>query len=487
MKVNLFEKIGDSSLATTSDVATFRNMTWRATLALTVTSLAAFEVAYETAWGSPAVVVYLGCLFALAWVKSTRLACYLGMLIGTVLAALQLTFMFDIFGPAAVGLWMILGVWTGLFLLLSRIVVARWPVWGAIWIPILWVAVEYFRSELYYLRFSWGIPAWAVGNGPWKIGLSCGVYGMSGLVMAAFVVFRHAKNWRVLAAGVGLAIVFTWQSGDLIYSETAGGPTGPKLVGIQLESVTPEVVLASLMQAGSEHPDADMFVFSEYTFGGPIPDEIREWCDNNDKFLVAGGKQPVDEEGAFVNTVYVVGPTGEVEFQQGKSVPIQFFNDGLPAPQQQVWNSPWGKIGFAICYDLSYSRVVDRLVERGAEALIVPAVDAQDWGAHEHLLHARIAPARSYEYRIPIFRLASSGISQLVDATGRELERSSFPGQGEKIVGRLPMGSRCRLPIDRYLVIPAVLATAALLFWLAMKDLEGYWEKLVSRRMYVRS
>ncbi len=59
---------------------------------------------------------------------------------------------------------------------------------------------------------------------------------------------------------------------------------------------------------------------------------------------MVGGKDPVGTNN-YYNTAFVVGTNGEIVFKQVKSVPIQFFRDGLPAPEQKVWNSPWGKIG----------------------------------------------------------------------------------------------------------------------------------------------
>src|SRR5690606_28360859 len=98
----------------------------------------------------------------------------------------------------------------------------------------------------------------------------------------------------------------------------------------------------------------------------------------NGRYLVVGGKQPEGDN--YFNTAFVIGPGGEIEFQQAKSVPIQFFNDGLPAREQQLWDSPWGKIGLCVCYDLSYRRVVDNLVRQGAAAIIVPTMDVVGWG-----------------------------------------------------------------------------------------------------------
>ena len=154
-------------------------------------------------------------------------------------------------------------------------------------------------------------------------------------------------------------------------------------------------------------------------------------------------------------------------------MPIQFFKDGLPAPKQEVWNSPWGKIGFCICYDLSYTRVTDRFVEQGAQLLIVPTMDVSDWGRHQHELHSRVAPVRASEYGIPIFRLASSGISQAVFGGGNVIAQTSLGAQGEILSAQLRLPSRGLLPLDRFLTPLCTgltgIVTAVLLF-LAWKD-----------------
>ena len=137
----------------------------------------------------------------------------------------------------------------------------------------------------------------------------------------------------------------------------------------------------------------------------------------------------------------------------GKSVPIQFFKDGLPATEQKLWDSPWGKIGICICYDLSYRHVVDELVRQGAQAIIVPTMDVADWGKRQHELHSRIAPTRAAEYGIPIFRVASSGISQLVNAQGRVENSAPFPGDEAMLGGKLELGGKGNLPLD-YLLAP---------------------------------
>jgi predicted amidohydrolase len=213
----------------------------------------------------------------------------------------------------------------------------------------------------------------------------------------------------------------------------------------------PENVIPKMLdKVLAKNPDAQIFVLSEYTLAGQVPDGLKDWCRKNSRFLVVGGVDKVDANN-FYDTAFVVGTNGDIVFKQGKCVPIQFFKDGLPAPEQKVWNSPWGKIGFCVCYDLSYTRVTDELVRQGAQLIIVPTMDVEYWSRHEHELHTRVAPVRADEYGIPIFRLASSGISQAVDSRGNVIAQAPMPGNGAMLTATLRLPSGGSLPMDRYI------------------------------------
>src|SRR5205823_3297037 len=101
-------------------------------------------------------------------------------------------------------------------------------------------------------------------------------------------------------------------------------------------------------------------------------------------------------------------------------------------------------------------------------ALIVPTMDVVDWGRRQHELHARIAPLRAAEYGVPIFRVASSGISQLVDARGKVTATAPFPGEDAPIAGWLELGRPGRIPCDRILAQASVWLTGLLMGWLAV-------------------
>ncbi len=118
-------------------------------------------------------------------------------------------------------------------------------------------------------------------------------------------------------------------------------------------------------------------------------------------------------------------------------------------------------------------------MRQGAQLLIVPTMDVEEWGRHQHELHSRIAPVRAAEYGIPIFRVASSGISQAVNSYGKVVQRTAMPGQGEIFAANLRLPMCGALPPDRYLVplcvaLTGIIVTALLLFaWRESKFAAG--------------
>lgn len=442
-------------------------LSWPAALAWAGAAVGVFHLVHSfgaLSWLSPA---FLVCVAQLARVPTRRRAFYLGLAVGYACYAPQLAFFWTIFSAAATVLWLVLAFWLGVFLLAAH---ACWRL-GRLWLfalalPVLWTAGEYFRSELYYLRFAWLSVGFAFWDSPWAVA-AFGSYGWAFVLMSlasgvVVVQQRFGRKLAALALGgllVGLGLFQLASSSP----DARSAPEGQRLAvaGVQLEFPGDTEVLVALDDLVTRHPRAELLVLSEYTFDGPVPEAIQRWCRRRGRYLIVGGKDPLPD-GAFHNTAFVIAPTGEIVFKQVKAVPIQFFQDGLPARTQQVWVSPWGKLGLCICYDLSYTRVTDELVRQGAQALVVPTMDVAAWGRQEHDLHARVAPLRAAEYRVPVFRVASSGVSQLVDRAGRVVASAPFPGPGAVLAGTLELGAPGRRPPDRWLA-PACVGGAVLL------------------------
>jgi apolipoprotein N-acyltransferase len=399
---------------------------------------------------------------------TVRRAFYFGLAMGFFCVAPQAFFFWEIFGPAAIVIWLVLAFWIGLFTAISCGCIRRWGKVKTMWlIPIVWTGLEYFRSELYYLRFSWLNIGYAL---PFPI---AGMYGVGFLVFAIVSLFCHRRLLSQKAIGSIIVLIIIFILWAMLLPAHSGPPKPiVKIVGVQMEFPPENAIPKMLNLALAKNTNASIFVLSEYTLEGSVPDPLKKWCRDNSRFLVVGGKDFVTND-IYYNTAFVVGTNGEIIFKQAKSVPIQFFKDGLPAPKQEVWNSPWGKIGICICYDLSYTCVTDRLVREGAQLLIVPTMDVDEWGRHEHELHSRVAPVRAAEYGIPIFRVASSGISQAVLYDGDVVAKTSIPGNGDIFSAQLKLPMRGSLPLDRFLAPLCVFATGVVLIALlifAWKD-----------------
>ena len=142
-------------------------LNWKQTILYSLGAIASFHLAYAFPPCSFLIAVYLFCLFRLANLNASRKAFYIGFVIGMAIYAPQLGFFWNIFKSAAIALWAVLAFWMGLFLLLSQL--ARKQFGAKLFVlivPFLWIGLEYFRSELYYLRFSWANVGYAFSNSP---------------------------------------------------------------------------------------------------------------------------------------------------------------------------------------------------------------------------------------------------------------------------------------------------------------------------------
>jgi apolipoprotein N-acyltransferase len=377
---------------------------------------------------------------------NVRRAFYFGLATGFLCYAPQLFFFWRIFNSAAIVLWLILASGIALFSALACSTLRHWRSTWAVWlIPVIWTGVEYFRSELNYLKFSWLNVGYALPPS-WN---TMGMYSLGFLVFAlaaALTFYRGRQLYQALALVLALGFLFTL----LKLPATTPQATGHSLnlVGVQLEFPNEYIVTKALTAALVKNPDAPLFVLSECTLDGGITPPLKTWCRKNGRYLIVGGKDTITND-IYYNTTFVVGTNGEIIFKQAKSVPVQFFHDGLPAREQNVWDSPWGRLGICICYDLSYTRITDNLIKKGAQLLIVPTMDVAEWGVHQHELHSRVAPVRASEYGIPIFRLASSGISQAVQGDGRVVAQTHIGGNDEILSAQLTLAPTGRLPWDR--------------------------------------
>ena len=137
-----------------------RALTGKQSLFWLLLAVACFQAAYTSLHHPVAGWFILGYAFALVRLTNQatpRRAFYFGLAAGFFSYAPQFFFFWNIFKSAAIVLWLILAFWVALFALLANRCTHRWGPGKAAWlIPVLWTGLEYFRSEIYYLKFSWG-------------------------------------------------------------------------------------------------------------------------------------------------------------------------------------------------------------------------------------------------------------------------------------------------------------------------------------------
>jgi apolipoprotein N-acyltransferase len=155
---------------------TCEELSWKQTILYSLGAIVSFHLAYSFAQCSFLIAVYLFCLFRLTNLNSPRKAFYIGLAIGIAIYAPQLAFFWNLFQGAAIALWLVLAFWIGLFLLLSQQAQKKLnPKNFVFLVPFLWLGLEYFRSELYYLRFTWMNAGYVFSDSPDIFKLS-GVY-----------------------------------------------------------------------------------------------------------------------------------------------------------------------------------------------------------------------------------------------------------------------------------------------------------------------
>ncbi|WP_439552723.1 carbon-nitrogen hydrolase family protein [Falsiroseomonas sp.] len=92
-------------------------------------------------------------------------------------------------------------------------------------------------------------------------------------------------------------------------------------------------------------------------------------------FWLAPGTLPVREGDRVVNVAPLIAPDGRMAFQQ-KRMMTRFEDERWGVAQgatPQVFDTPWGRIGISVCYDVEFPKHVRAQVEQGAWLILAPS------------------------------------------------------------------------------------------------------------------
>jgi apolipoprotein N-acyltransferase len=358
----------------------------------------------------------LGLLLSLQGQRGPR-ARAIGFLHGLAAFGTGLSWLYELFGAAAVLLWCVLAAFPALFAHFQGIAAARGvPGWKlAVFTALNWGAWEFIRAEVFPLKFPWMTVGLAIGPNrllPW-----IGVYGVGAIVILG-VALLAARQWK-LALAPALAL-----AGSLLLVARHPAPddaTALKVAGIQKEGVT----IDDFLKASRGLPaDIPWVVWPEYAVPYDIRTDKRDWqlvrqlCLDRGITLTFGTQCHQTDGPGWRNIALTVDPTG-VRGEHQKVHPVHYFNDGVAGSTALPIPTAHGRIGTPVCFDCDYETVTRRMTAAGAEAFIVPVMDAESWTAREHDQHAELFRIRACENGRWMFVCASSGVSQLIDPQGQ--------------------------------------------------------------------
>ena len=138
------------------------------------------------------------------------------------------------------------------------------------------------------------------------------------------------------------------------------------------------------------------------------------------------------------NKVTAIDPAGHVVWMYRKAHPIvalESSHDVRGNSDLGVIDTPYGRLGLAICHDFDYPEQIRRAA-RGVDLLIDPS---NDWSAIEWL-HANMHRYRAVELGVPLFRPTDHGAGVVSDRLGRIQLWQSSSRSGGSFIFAAPIG-----------------------------------------------
>lgn len=367
---------------------------------------------------------------ALEKARDAREASNLGGLWGLLVYGILLHWFVRVFGMMAAGLWCALALFPALFcwvVFKNNLLRSRWALPA---VPVLWMGIEFFRSEVWFLKFSW----FSLGYSFWDelpvfFAGSVGVYGLSLLlVLLNLMLIRILERRTVIAAGfsafylVAILLIFSFKG---LGGQKLGGYQSARVLMVQSESFDRDIFEKLTLGGINKKNPAKFIVWPEYSVN--IQTGVRKhkettmaWLSGLAKktkaYLIVGCVEFLGMETShlFENYALIFSPEGELIGRYYKANPVQFIekftNKGIPK-SYPIFDTAHGKIGIQICYDLDYTKGAREIVKNGAEVIFQPSMIANFWGRWAHLQHASLVPVRAVESGRDIVRVCTSGPS----------------------------------------------------------------------------
>lgn len=371
-----------------------------------------------------------------------------------------------------------LSLYLGVFATLLSLVQQKTGWSAVILAPPLWVALEYLRSTLLT-----GFPWENLGYSQYmilpviQIVDTTGVYGVSFLLVLVNGVIsvglsQFGKTGKrplklALFLVVLLGVTFAYGSIRIRQEKQRISAQSPTRVAIAQGNIdqslkwepayqkeTIDIYKTLTHQMAKHRPDLAIWPETAvplfFPFDQPLSSVVRRIPPELGVYLLFGSPFYQEEKNRirYLNSAYLISPGGEIKGRYdkihlvpfGEYVPLSRFlpfirplvesvGDFVSGEETRgtvVFSIPKGKFGVLICYEIIFPNLSRSFIKGGADFLVTITNDAWFGKTSAPFQHFSMATFRAVETRTYVARAANTGISGIIDSTGKIVLQSKI-------------------------------------------------------------
>jgi apolipoprotein N-acyltransferase len=357
--------------------------------------------------------------------------------------------------------------------------------------PPLWVALEYLRSVL-LTGFPWenlgysqylALPVIQIADTTGVYGVSLMVVLVNSLIVSGILQFRRTGRVPlkiILFLVILIGAVLAYGSIRIRQEKERFTTQSPVRIGIaqgnidqsikwdesyQKETIETYRALTREVATG----DPDLIIWPEtaasffFPFDEPFSRVVRGIPPEIGVFLLFGSPFYQEEKGRirYLNSAYLLAPDGEIRGRYdkihlvpfGEYVPLSRFlpfirplvegvgdfASGNETMGTVVFSIPRGKFGVLICYEIIFPDLNRRFIRKGADFLVTITNDAWFGKTSAPFQHFSMATFRAVENRAFVARAANTGISGIIDSTGKTIQQTKIFTR-QTVIGHVFLG-----------------------------------------------
>jgi apolipoprotein N-acyltransferase len=374
---------------------------------------------------------------------------------------------------------------------MAALIAARLRFSLVVTLPIVWAAVEWIHTY-FPIGFPWNLLGYAAYQNLTLIQFAefTGIYGVSALIVLFNVVIftvvfrRGTPRLQGISLGVLSAVVAAaWVFGALRIGELKNERSGRSLKFAMVQGniaqsikwdphfressfsvyvqqteaaarlgadliVWPEAAAAFFFQPTEQYPAA-------FADDAPYRQRLLQLAADTGNPILFGAPALATEDGrlGFYNRAYLVSGGGAITAWYdkmqlvpfGEYVPLRSvlgyfvnrvvagFGDMFAGRQQTIFDLKGARLGVLICYESIFPNLARTAVNRGADILVNITNDA--WYGESSAPYQLLAMAamRAVETKVPMVRVANTGISAVIGPSGQITARTPLFKRGTEI------------------------------------------------------